>query len=232
MKLSNLLICALLCYAVTGYSAERSVRLEGDTEVRLWVFHPRDSGDGPWPMAMLIPAGSGHDFIVKAQSWLGKELVDRGWVIAAPVSPDGASFFDEGLGDIEKIISELQQDPQIRPGKTLLVGISSGGSAALKIATDNPGQYFGVVAVPGRLKKSDPIPKLNGLPVFIRIADRDNFRWHKQLSDITRRLNDAGAVVDAALVPNARHIFKIDWNELDPWLDTLISPPPIALPEP
>jgi predicted esterase len=78
-----------------------------------------------------------------------------------------------------------------------------------------------VVAVPGRIKQSGPLPALDGLPVFLRVAEKDNFRWHKQLPDIRQRLESAGARVDAALVPDARHIIKVNLNELDRWLDTL-----------
>ena len=38
---------------------------------------------------------------------------------------------------------------------------------------------------------------------------------------MTERLQAAGARVDAALVPDARHTFTINWDELDPWLSSL-----------
>jgi predicted esterase len=107
------------------------------------------------------------------------------------------------------------------PGKSLLLGVSTGGSSALEIASRNPQNYLGVVAVPGRIKSSEPIPFLQGLPVFLRIAERDYFRWQKDLPDMAQFLTNAGAKVDAALVAGGRHTFTINWQELDPWLDSL-----------
>ncbi len=219
-SIRTILFVFVLCPGL-GMSAEHVVNIDTETEIRLLVFTPNNSGDGPWPLALLIPAGSGQEFILRSQFWLGKELTDRGWVIAVPISRDGNSVFGEDNKDVSKVISQLQTDPNIKIGKSLLLGISRGGTSALEIASKNPGNYFGVVAVPGRLKESGPLPALQGLPIFLRIADRDNFRWHKRLPEMTQRLESAGARVDAALVENARHIFRINWDELEPWLNSL-----------
>jgi len=202
-------------------SAEHVINIEGETDLRVLVFSPQNLGDGPWPLALLIPAGSGQEFIVRSQFWLGKELTNRGWVIAVPISRDEDSIFGENNRNVTEAITQLQTTPNIKAGKSLLLGISTGGTSALDIASKNPKNYFGVVAVPGRLKNSDPLPALEGLPIFLRIADRDNFRWHKRLPEMTKRLESAGANLDAALVENARHIFRIDWDELEPWLNSL-----------
>ena len=204
-----------------GLGAEHVVNIDNENELRFLVFSPQNSGDGPWPLALLIPAGSGQEFILRSQFWLGKELTNRGWVIAVPISRDEDSIFGENNRNVAEVIAQLQAAPSIQAGKSLLLGISIGGTSALDIASKNPKEYFGVVAVPGRLKNSDPLPALDGLPIFLRIADRDNFRWHKRLPEMTERLESAGAKLDAALVENARHIFRIDWDELEPWLNSL-----------
>ncbi|MCB1670185.1 MAG: dienelactone hydrolase family protein [Gammaproteobacteria bacterium] len=208
----------LLATSLLAVGAERTVSLAGDTEVRVWVFTPRDAGDGPWPLAMMIPAGSGQEYAVKAQFWLGREMTKRGWVVAIPVSPEGLSFVGDSENNISQVITELQKDEAIRVGRTLLLGVSSGGSSALEIASKNPAAYHGVVAVPGRIKQSGPLPALDGLPIFLRVAEKDYFRWNKQMPDMTQRLVSAGARVDAALVPDARHVIKVDMDELDRWL--------------
>ena len=214
-------IALLVLSPLLALGAERTVTLAGDTGVRVWVFSPRDAGDGPWPLAVMIPAGSGQKYAVKAQFWLGHEITKRGWVVAVPVSPEGLSFVGDSENNIRQVIAELQKDPSIRPGKTLLLGVSSGGSSALEIASKNPASYHGVIAVPGRLKQSGPLPALEGLPIFLRVAEKDFFRWNKLMSDMTQRLDSAGATLDAALVPDARHVIKVDLDELDRWLSTL-----------
>lgn len=218
----RLLAVALLVLSpALAVAAERSVPVEGQDDVRVWVFSPRDSGVGPWPLAVMIPAGTGQEYAVKAQFWLGREMTERGWVVAVPGSPEGLSFVGDSENNISQVIAELQKDQSIKPGKTLLLGVSSGGSSALEVASKNPTSYYGVVAVPGRIKQSGPLPALEGLPIFLRVARQDYFRWHKQMPDMTQRLESAGARLDAALVPDARHIIKVDLTELDRWLDTL-----------
>lgn len=214
-------MAVLIATPYLAVGAERTVALEGEEEVRIWVFTPRESGPGPWPLAMMIPAGSGQEYATRAQFWLGREMTERGWVVAVPASSEGLSFVGDSETNIYQVITELQKDQTIKTGKALLMGVSSGGSSALEIASKNPGHYHGVVAVPGRIKQSGPLPALDGLPVFLRVAEKDYFRWHKDMSDMTQRLMSAGARVDAALVPDARHIIKVDLEELDRWLLTL-----------
>ncbi len=219
---SRLLVIAILLLSpMLTLGAERTVSLQGQPDVRVWVFSPRDAGSGPWPLAVLIPAGSGQEYAVRAQFWLGREMTKRGWVVAVPGSPEGLSFVGDSENNISQVIGELQKDSTIRNGKTLLLGVSSGGSSALEIASKNPIAYYGVIAVPGRIKQSGPLPELEGLPVFLRIAENDYFRWHKQMADITQRLESAGARLDASLVPDAKHVIKVKLDELDRWLDTL-----------
>jgi hypothetical protein len=222
MSPSRLLVIAFLMLGpLLALGAERTVSLPGQPDVRVWVFSPRDAGSGPWPLAVMIPAGSGQEYAVRAQFWLGREITKRGWVVAVPGSPEGVSFVGDSEHNISQLIGELQKDQAISKGKTLLLGVSSGGSSALEIASKNPTSYFGVIALPGRIKQSGPLPALEGLPIFLRVAEKDYFRWHKQMSDMTQRLETAGARLDASLVPDARHIIKVDLNELDRWLDTL-----------
>ncbi|MBL4820332.1 MAG: hypothetical protein JKY98_04980 [Gammaproteobacteria bacterium] len=220
MSLLRAIVLLLALYPALGTGAEYVIPLDAETDVRVLVFPPQNSAEGPWPLAVIIPAGSGQEFIVRSQYWLGKELAARGWVIAVPIPRDNDAFFGDDT-NLAKVIAELQTQPSIDAGKSLLLGVSRGGTSALAIAIRNPGSYFGVVAVPGRLKHTEPLPELKGLRVFLRIADRDYFRWHKQLPEMSQRLESAGAKVNAALISDTRHIFRIDWSELEPWLSSL-----------
>jgi len=221
MKIARILSLVFVLCPLTAGAAERVIDLDPQTQVRTWVITPRNSGLSPSPLAILIPAGSGKEFVVKAQFWLGKQLNRRGWAVALPVDSQGRDLLTDNQGYLEKVIDEIQADEAITPGRTLLVGISSGGTSALEIAARKPTNYYGVVAVPGKLNEDWQVPDLDGLRVFLRIGENDKFRWNKQLEAITGSLQNAGAQVDSALVPNARHIFKLDWTELDIWLQTI-----------
>ena len=195
--------------------------LEDGRSVKVFLFYPENDGEGPWPLTVLMSGGTANEYIVRAQFWLGDELASRGWVIAAPVSPNDNSFFGSNGEKIPKVIEQLQKLPAIEDGKTLLVGVSNGGSSALEIASRNPEEYYGVVAVPGIIKDHAIIGKFHNLPIFLRIGENDFLRWNRQLPILQKQLTEAGARVDAKLVPDGSHVFTIDWNELQPWLDTL-----------
>jgi dienelactone hydrolase len=77
------------------------------------------------------------------------------------------------------------------------------------------------VAVPGIVREGAEVGDLKELPVFIRIGEDDYLRWDEQLPRIAEALSEAGARVDAKLEPGASHVFTINWDELQPWLDTL-----------
>lgn len=78
-----------------------------------------------------------------------------------------------------------------------------------------------MVAVPGMLRDPGIIGDMGGLPVYLRIGAEDMFRWHKQMPALVSALENGNARVDARLVENGNHIFRLDWKELEPWLNSL-----------
>ncbi|MEY3668077.1 MAG: hypothetical protein RL572_1617 [Pseudomonadota bacterium] len=211
----------LLLLPVVSRAAEERIVLDDGSIAKVFVFYPKADGEGPWPLSVLMSGGAANEYIVRAQFWLGHELAGRGWVIAVPVAPQAGGFAGRNGEQIPQIISRLQQLPAIEVGKTLLVGVSDGGSSALEIAGRNPDHYYGVVAVPGILREGTALGDYSGLPVYLRIGQNDYLGWNKQLSDTSDRLRAAGAVVDARLEPGASHVFTLNWEELQPWLDSL-----------
>lgn len=217
-KLLTLVIFMLLPAAMVA--AERTIQLDDGVAVRLFFFEPKvDSG--PPPLAIFIAGGSNNEFMAKAQFWLGKEFVDRGWAIAVPLSPDGEAFSIGDSSILPQIIEQLYASQNLQDSKPILVGMSSGGSEAMALATDRPQLYRGVVATPGRIKSEVEFGALDGLALYIRVGEKDDFRWNRLLEPMTQRLRAAGAEVDSAIVPEARHVFQIDWTSLEAWLAKL-----------
>lgn len=205
--------------------AEHLLQLEDGSTMKVFVFDARDGSEPPWPLCILMPGGSASEYIARAQFWLGYELAGRGWTIAVPVSPDATSFFGRNGEQISEVADHLQALPQVREGKSLLVGVSNGGSSAIEVAARDPERYYGVVAVPGIIRENGIIRDMQGLPVYIRIGENDLLRWDRRLPEVTEQLTAAGARVNAKLVPNANHVFPLNWDELQPWLDALPVPP-------
>lgn len=220
MRTAIFSLLSLLLLSLSVQAAEELVTLVGGDQVKVLYFEPDASAQAP-PLAVLISGGSNSEFMARAQFWMGKEMVARGWAIALPVSPGGRHYFVENAEHFPALIADLRRIHTLRPGRTLLVGISSGGSAALEIAARDPLPYLGVVATPGRLQEDTTIRALQGLPIFLRVGEKDDFRWNKYLDQLIIRLETAGARVDAAEVPGARHIFPLNWDELEPWLQQL-----------
>ncbi|MDH7943627.1 alpha/beta hydrolase-fold protein [Pseudohongiella sp. SYSU M77423] len=222
----TLCLCmTVLLLSQSGLALAREVRvtMSDGSEVKVFLFEPDNHGEGPWPLSVLIPGGGGNEYVARAQFWLGRELARQGWMIAVPVSTDGSNFDGQNGYKIPAVIERLQSQADILSGKALLVGVSTGGSSALALAAQQPDQYHGVVAVPGILRDLSIIQDMNNLPVYVRIAQNDLFRWDQAMPDMVTALEQAGARVNAGLVTgtNAKHIFNLDWDELRPWIDAL-----------
>ena len=226
--LAAFVLLCLLAWPGAAVARDRvkEVVLEDGSTVKVFLFVPENSGDGPWPLCVLMSGGSGNEYVARAQFWLGRELSEHGWMIAVPVSPNDEPFTGENGRKIPEVINNLQQENDILAGQALLVGVSTGGSSALELAAQNPEQYQGVVAVPGMLKDLSLIREMAGLPVYLRIGENDMFRWDDQMPALVQALEVNNARVDARLIENGKHIFRLDWNELEPWLDSLRSTSP------
>lgn len=221
MYLLRCFIFSMLLASAALHAAEEFVVLDDGSEVKVFLFFPKDHGEGPWPLTVLMSGGTANEYVARAQFWLGHELANRGWVIAVPVSPDSSSFLGESGQIIPQVIDKLQQINEIEGGKTLLVGVSNGGSSALEIANRHPERYLGVVAVPGNVADNTVLADFKGLPIFLRIGENDFLRWNNRLALLELALSRAGASVNAKLEPDASHVFPINWDELQPWLDAI-----------
>ncbi|MEX0618405.1 MAG: dienelactone hydrolase family protein [Pseudohongiellaceae bacterium] len=219
--LKNLSVALLLLLPATLQAAEEFITLDDNIEIKVFVFHPEEAGSGPWPLAVLMSGGRGNEYVARAQFWLGRELARRGWTIAVPVSPNRTYFSGEGGRRIPAVIARLQDSPSIKEGRALLVGVSSGGTEAIEVAARHPVTFLGVMAVPGRLRDDTDLSPLAGMPIYLRIGSKDNFKWDKRFNDMVARLEASGALVNAKLVPDARHVFELNWDELESWLNTL-----------
>ncbi len=222
MKMNLKLFAALILLATAGFAtaSEETLVLDDGITLKVLYFAPEDTQQAP-PLAILISGGASSEFMARAQFWFGREFVERGWAIAVPISPDGVRFPEHSADVFPRIIEYLHQAHRIRSTKPLLVGISGGGSAALEIAMSNPQAFSGVVATPGRVKSIGSSDSLQGLPIFLRIGEKDDFMWNRSMDSQVEMLRKAGAKIDAALVPDARHIFLLDWDSLDQWLQQI-----------
>jgi len=227
MRLTALktLLCMLLLASSPALlqAGEDTVVMSDGQAISVLYFEPKEEITATPPFAVMVSGGRSNEFMARAQFWLVKELIDRGWAVAIPIAPEGRHFFVEHATEFPNIIAKVQELHGLSERKPLLVGISMGGSAALEIAAIAPDNYLGVVATPGRLDDDLQQNYLDGLPVYLRIGERDDLRWNRKFNETVARLQSAGAVVNARLVPGAKHIFPVDWIDLEAWLDTTLQ---------
>ena len=213
---SFLLVCVLVIPPGIIQAAEESVVLSNGDTLKVLFFAPEEI-ESP-PLVMLVSGGSNNEFAARAGFWLGKELRERGWAVAVPISPEGRMYFVDSPHLFPEIIASLRAEHELHGGKVVIGGISNGGSAALAIAAQSPQHYSGIIATPGRIWDENKFSTLDGIKVYLRIGERDTYRWNNRLDEMKSTLAAAGAEVDAAIVPGAKHIFPLDWDSLEAWL--------------
>lgn len=224
MSTIRIVLCATLLFLYShGSIAERiEVALNDSPALGVYLLLPDTAISVPAPLLILMPGGSGEEALARdLQYWLGEEFQQRGWAVAIPVSPNQRSFRGANNTLVPKLIDVLQQDSRIAAGKVLLAGISNGGMSALEIASANPERFSGIVAVPALVPRGLAVDSLAGMPIYLRIGDQDEMTWMTRLDETAQTLREGGALVDAGLVFMAPHMFQMEWETLDPWLEAL-----------
>ncbi len=212
------LIASIFCSM--AYAQERITLADG-SRLSVYIVKPAQTLSEPSPLVILMGGGPGNASISRDTSiWLGGGFAERGWMVAVPVSPNNRAFRgDENNRKVEQLITELQKRDEIANGKVLLAGISNGGMSALEIARRNPANYMGVAAVPALATSVVDNRVLAGFPVYLRIGGADQLGWAERFDETAEALTEAGVDLDAAILDSAPHMFRMNWESLEPWLE-------------
>mgnify|MGYP001365396238 FL=1 len=221
MKRTSLLLSLLLLFLPAMTKAQERIDLADGSRLNVFMVQAAETTDQPAPLLILMGGGPGNASISRDTSmWLGGGFAQRGWTVAVPISPNNRAFRgEENNGKVEQLIVELQKRENIAAGKVLLAGISNGGISALEIARRNPEDYKGVVAVPALATSVVDNRPLNGFPIYLRIGGADQLGWADRFDETVDALTQAGVDLDAAILDSAPHMFRMNWESLDPWLD-------------
>jgi poly(3-hydroxybutyrate) depolymerase len=217
------LLLMLTVFVWDQASAQETVELADGSELQVFLLRPSETTTEPSPLLILMGGGTGNLGISRDTSmWLGSGFARRGWMVAVPVSPNNRAFRGGGNNVlIPDLIRVLQQRDYIAGGKVLLAGISNGGLSALEIARRNPEDYLGVVAVPAISRSVVDNEPLAGFPVYLRIGGADQLGWADRFADTVDVMTRAGVDLDAAILDGAPHMFRMDWDSLEPWLKNI-----------
>jgi predicted esterase len=77
------------------------------------------------------------------------------------------------------------------------------------------------MAVPAIVRDNANLEALSGMPVYLRIGGEDQLGWASQFDESVERLKEFGTVLDAEILDGAPHMFDMDWERLEPWLETV-----------
>jgi predicted esterase len=208
------------CLFSTNSVAQDKLTLTDGSLIEYYLALPKDESASEWPLAIFMGGGSGNKPIsFEAYRFVGLDLAARGWAVAVPVSPDNSSFRGNNVAKVRELIADLQSRDDIKEGKILLAGISNGGMSALEIARQNPEDYLGVMAVPALVRNNAQLDVLEGMPIYLRIGSEDQLGWAAQYDETVEKLEGFGVELNAAIIDGAPHMFGMDWDRLEPWLD-------------
>ena len=205
--------------------AQERITLEDGSRLGVFMVKPAETSSQPAPLVVLMGGGPGNASISRDTSiWLGGGFAERGWMVAVPVSPNNRAFrgVDNNI-KVEQLIAELQKRAEISSDKVLLAGISNGGMSALEIARRNPENYLGVAAVPALATSVVDNRSLSGFPVYLRIGGEDQLGWADRFDETANALSEAGVDLDAAILDSAPHMFRMNWESLDAWLEKVVK---------
>lgn len=217
------ILLLLACLMPMAAAAQERVTLADGSSLAVFMVRPAETTEEPSPLLVLMGGGPGNASISRDTSlWLGSGFARRGWLVAVPVSPNNRAFRGpENNARIAMLVDALQQRPEVAGGKALLAGISNGGMSALEVARRAPERYFGVVAVPAVSSSVVDNRPLAGFPVYLRIGGEDELGWADRFDETVAAFTGAGVDLDAALLDSAPHMFRMNWDSLEPWLENL-----------
>ena len=218
--------CLLMVFfGVNAVNAQERIELADGSVLTVFMVRPAETTNDPSPLLILMGGGPGNASISRDTSvWLGGGFAERGWMVAVPVSPNNRAFRGAENNDkVAQLVELLKQRDDISDGRVMLAGISNGGMSALEIARRDPEAYMGVVAVPALSTSVGDNRPLKDFPVYLRIGGEDQLGWADRFDETEAALTEAGVDLDAAILDSAPHMFRMNWESLDPWLERVKS---------
>lgn len=217
-----LLTLLLLFIPITAFT-QTEFQLNDGSQINAYFDVPDATENGsPHPLVIIMGGGPGDARIASSTFRRhGEEFIERGWAVAAPVSPNGQSFWGDNADKVRQLIALIKQREDIDNGPVLLMGISNGGISSLEIASLYPQEYLGVIAVPALASNASALSSLDGFSVYLRIGSEDRLGWGDRFDATVQILNGVGVKLNAGLLQDTGHTFPLNWPDLETWLTTV-----------
>ncbi len=219
--MARLLIAFLLLMPLSAY-AQTEFELPGGNEIRAYFNAPDSGASAPAPLVIIM----GGVRVMPALPAIPTAAMVRLSQIAAGRLQPRYRRMDSHSGvimqkTVRQLIALLKQRDDIADGPVLLMGISNGGISSLEIASNHPGDYLGIIAVPALASSRSQLRALQNFPVYLRIGSEDRLGWGNRFDATVDVLEGVGVRLDAKLLLGRGHTFPLDWDDLEPWLQSL-----------
>lgn len=194
------------------------------------VFHPPADQDAPVLLALHGTGGNEHDLVPLAQMLApsGGVLSPRGKVLERGM-PRFFRRLAEGVFDLDDLklrtaeLADFATRAAAHYGLTghriIAVGFSNGANIAASVLLLRPGVLSGGVLFRAMVPlMPDPLPSLNGTPVFVSGGERDPLIPVEGTERLADLLRDAGADVTLVWQPVGHQLTQADVTQAREWL--------------
>ena len=232
MRFRHLLVLALIgcgfAYAQVEGLEARSVEIEGTVVEYLYIVPDGFTPGGTYPVLLLLPPGHSAGMATTELDVRWHDASARGWVVASPLAPidpvlrlEVISFRgSEAL--IPPLLDHLADEVTFEGGRAHLAGVaSSGGKAALRIATLFPERFRSLLVLAGWAEDVDfeRISVLAETPVRLYVGEND-VEHLEPITTTYEAMVEAGVGVDLVVVDGDGHrLPSLGGAELFDWLD-------------
>ena len=188
----------------------KTVRIK-DTELKYWLYTPKDPTDG-MTLILYLHGGSGKGddpALITAADGFPKYLSEGalGDVRAYAVIPQLSSD-KRGWADAKELLLALmtRTKSEFSTGDTVLTGHSMGGTGTWSIAAAYPGTFSRIAPLSGSIKNTpDNIAKLKNIPVRAFVGSADKIVPPESSLEFIDSLKKAGGDAGITVFDGADH---------------------------
>lgn len=188
----------------------KTVKIQ-DTELKYWLYTPKDPTDG-MTLILYLHGGSGKGddpTLITAADGFPKYLSDGtlGDVRAYAVIPQ-LSADKRGWADAKELLIALitRTKSEFSTGDTVLTGHSMGGTGTWSIAAAYPGTFSRIAPLSGSIKSTpDNIAKLKNIPVRAFVGSADKIVPPESSLEFIDSLKKAGGDAGITVFDGADH---------------------------
>ncbi|MEI7658766.1 MAG: nuclear transport factor 2 family protein [Phycisphaerae bacterium] len=188
------------------------VRLSDGVDIEYLLHAPATSGRDFESLVVLPPGDEGEAMAREALGrYWAKEAQSRGWILAAPISPAGASYFSRRPDAAWAVADDVARRHRIKGGKHHLAGVSNGGSDALTVGLLSPARFRSITTLPGLLGsdlKDEDLVNARSIGVLMLVGEQDA-AWRPGVDQAVARLRQAGLKAELDVIEGSGHVLSI-----------------------